>query len=35
VTEVFEAARASVAKGGLAVEVRSDFPQPEPMDWAR
>ncbi len=31
--EVLEAARTSVAEGG-AVDVRSDFPQPAPYDWA-
>lgn len=35
VVEVFDAVRASLALGGLAVDVHSDFPRPEPMDWAR
>jgi predicted dehydrogenase len=35
VVEVFDAVRSSLAQGGLAVDVRSDFPRPEPMDWAR
>ena len=34
VVEVFAAVAASLAQGGLAVEVNSDFPRPEPMDWA-
>jgi predicted dehydrogenase len=33
VVEVFDAVAASVAGGG-AVEVGSDFPRPEPMEWA-
>jgi predicted dehydrogenase len=32
--EVLEAA-AAASKRGLPVEVESDFPQPEPMEWAR
>ncbi|MCP9486173.1 MAG: Gfo/Idh/MocA family oxidoreductase [Gaiellaceae bacterium MAG52_C11] len=35
VVEVFDAVRRSLARGGLAVEVQSDFRRPEPMDWAR
>jgi predicted dehydrogenase len=34
VVEVLEAARASSQDGG-PVEVRSEFPRPEPLDWAR
>jgi predicted dehydrogenase len=34
VVEVLEAARASVDGAG-SVEVRSDFPRPDPLDWAR
>jgi predicted dehydrogenase len=32
--EVLEAARTSM-HGGAVVEVRSDFPRPEPLEWAR
>ena len=35
VVEVFDAVRGSLAQGGLPVDVHSDFPRPEPMDWAR
>lgn len=35
VVEALEAAEASVAASGRPVEVRSDFPRPEPMEWAR
>ena len=34
VVEVLEAAQAS-ADGAGTVDVRSDFPQPDPLDWAR
>lgn len=33
IVEVLEAAQTSL--GGRAVDVRSDFPRPEPLDWAR
>jgi predicted dehydrogenase len=33
IVEVLEAARTSAAEGG-AVDVRSDFPRPEPYEWA-
>ena len=32
--EVLEAVQGSLDGGG-AVEVHSDFPRPEPLDWAR
>ena len=35
VVEVFDAVRASLAGDGIGVGVSSDFPPPEPMDWAR
>ncbi|HUQ22324.1 MAG TPA: Gfo/Idh/MocA family oxidoreductase [Gaiellaceae bacterium] len=35
VVEVFDAIRSSVDRDGAAVEVRSDFPRPEPMEWAQ
>lgn len=34
VVEVLDAFRESLERGGL-VDVRSDFPRPEPMEWAR
>jgi predicted dehydrogenase len=34
VVEVLEAVKTSAAGGGV-VEVESDFPRPEPLDWAR
>jgi hypothetical protein len=34
VLDVLEAAHAS-ADRGVAMDVRSDFPRPEPLDWAR
>jgi predicted dehydrogenase len=34
IVEVLDAAQAS-AEGGAAVDVRSDFRRPEPLDWAR
>ena len=34
VVEVLEAARRSAEEGGAAVDVRSDFRRPEPLDWA-
>lgn len=35
VVETLEAAHASVGGGGAVVEVRSEFPPPAPLDWAR
>ena len=35
IVEVLEAARRSAEEGTGAVEVRSDFRRPEPLDWAR
>jgi predicted dehydrogenase len=35
VVEVLEAAKRSAEEGGGAVDVRSDFRRPEPLDWAR
>ncbi|MBA2297666.1 MAG: Gfo/Idh/MocA family oxidoreductase [Actinobacteria bacterium] len=35
VVEILDAVRDSLSQGGLAVAVHSDFPRPEPMEWAR
>lgn len=35
VVEVLEAVRSSVGGDGAAVDVRSDFRRPEPLEWAR